>query len=64
MSKVAKITVMIMALTILSKVLGLKQENKYFRLLWRRNICRCIYNSYEDTPTILFTAVGAAIQLV
>ena len=61
MSKVAKTTVMIMALTILSKVLGLIRE-QVFAAFYGAGIYADAYITAMKIPTILFTAVGAAIS--
>ena len=61
MSKVAKTTFMIMALTILSKVLGLIRE-QVFAAFYGAGIYADAYITAMKIPTILFTAVGAAIS--
>lgn len=61
MSKVAKTTVMIMALTIFSKVLGLMRE-QVFAAVYGAGMYADAYVTAMKIPTILFTAIGSAIS--
>ena len=61
MSKVAKTTIMIMALTIFSKVLGLVRE-QVFAAVYGAGVYADAYITAMKIPTILFTAVGVAIS--
>lgn len=61
MSKVAKTTVMIMALTIFSKVLGLVRE-QVFAAIYGAGIYSDAYVTAMKIPTVLFTVIGTAIS--
>lgn len=60
MSKVAKTTMLIMVLTIFSKVLGLVRE-QVLALAYGTGMYADIYVTAMKIPSILFTALGAAI---
>ncbi|WP_270942929.1 murein biosynthesis integral membrane protein MurJ [Romboutsia lituseburensis] len=60
MSKVAKTTVLIMVLTIFSKVLGLVRE-QVLALSYGTGMYADVYVTAMKIPTILFTALGASI---
>ena len=61
MSKVARTTVLIMSLTILSKFLGLLRE-QVLAATYGMGMYTDVYVTAMKIPTILFTAVGGAIS--